>query len=230
MRNKQIIQEQFTTSSDIDALFRSVLDMGEIDLEESISMWYELLCRFKSQLTNRKYVGKLIKDFYLYIDTKHGQYGDYYTLSRNIIKYIIPAFRKYNDLIYIIYGHAKCGGIYYCHNYTPFCLACLIIENNADLVYKAIECLSNNTHMIDYNEKYCDYYGCSIGEFLNRTHSCFCNIVDDYSLKGEPIKLIGNEVKEALLSSLSLIQDETNLAECTIPIMSIIGYKFKKPK
>lgn len=230
MRNKQIIQEQFTTSSDIDVLFRSVLDMGEIDLEESISMWYELLCRFKSQLTNRKYVGKLIKDFYLYIDTKHGQYGDYYTLSRNIIKYIIPAFRKYNDLIYIIYGHAKCGGIYYGHSYTPFCLACLIIENNADLVYKAIECLSNNTHMIDYNEKYCDYYGCSIGEFLNRTHSSFCDIIDDYSLKGEPIKLIGNEVKEALLSSLSLIQDESNLAECTIPIMSIIGYKFKKPK
>jgi hypothetical protein len=228
MRNKRsIIQEQFKTSSDIDVLFRSVLDMGDIDLEESISMWYELLCRFKSQLTNRKYVGKLIKDFYLYIDKQHGQYGDYYTLSRNINKYIIPAFRKHKDLINIIYGHAKCGGVYYGHNYTPFCLACLIIENNADLVYKAIECLSNNTHMIDYKEKYYDYYGCSVGEFLNRTHSEFCNIVDDYSFNDTPINIIGNEVKDALIASLNLIKDDTDRAECTIPIMSIVGYKYK---
>ena len=223
-----IIQEQFKTSSDIDVLFRSVLDMGEIDLEESISMWYELLCRFQSQLTNRKYVGKLIKDFFLYIDTKHGQYGDYYLLSHNIIKYIIPAFIKHKDLVNIIYGHAKCGGVYYGHSYTPFCLACLIIENNADLVCKVIECLSNNTHMIDYNEKYYDYYGCSVGAFLNRTYSSFCNIVDDYRFHDAPINMIGDEVKEALVASLNLIKDESDKAECTVPIMSIIGYKIKK--
>lgn len=228
MENKYIIQEQFKTSSDIDILFRNVLDMGDIDIEESISMWYELLCRFRSQLTNRKLVGKLIKDFFLYIDTKHGQYGDYYTLSKNIKKYIIPAFKKHKDMIDIIYGHAKCGGVYYGHSYTPFCLACLIVENNADLVYKVIECLSNNTHMIDYNEKYYDYYGCSVGEFLNMTHSSFCNIVDDYSFRDAPINMIGDEVKEALIASLELIKDESDRAECTIPIMSIIGYIFKK--
>ena len=228
--DKNSIKQQFETSSEIDVLFRCVLDMGEINLNESISLWYDLLCRFRSNLTDRKYVGKLIKDFFLYIDTKHGQYGNFYALSKNINEFIIPAFRKHDSLVDIIYGYAKCGGVYYGHSYTPFCLACLIIENHADLVFKVIECLSNNTHMIDYKEKYYDYYGCSVGEFLNRTYSSFCNILDDYRFNGENINMIGNEVKETLIKSLDLIQDETLKAECTVPIMGIVGYNFKSDK
>ncbi len=84
--------------------------------------------------------------------------------------------------------------------------------------------------MMDYKEKHYEYYGCSVGEFLNRTYSSFCDIIVDYLYNREIINMIGNEVKEALINSLNLIQDESIKAECIVPVMGIIGYKFKSNK
>jgi uncharacterized protein YlzI (FlbEa/FlbD family) len=127
------------------------------------------------------------------------------------------------ELIYGLAGRASCLRN---SSYSPICLACFIVSNQAELADKIIEYLSRNQNIKDVKRfaHISNYVDFSPGKFLVYVYD-YVNILINGN--AEKKYVVTDKVKEVLFKSINLFDNKYIKAECIIPIMAIIGYDFK---
>ena len=205
---------------------RKVVNIELTDPDLAFSIWHELLCDYSAYLDHEDYIEVLVEDILNDIRDNHYEYFDKYMNGQVMMERVIPYLLKYPDMLELIYGVAGRASCIRDSGYSPICLACFIVSDQAEVTYKILEYLSRNQNIKDV--KRCghisNYIDFSVGKFL----ICVYDYVNILINGNEERKYVVTEkVKDVLLKSLDLFDDKCIKAECMIPIMAIIGYDYK---
>lgn len=128
-----------------------------------------------------------------------------------IIDKILPIIMTNDRLMELLFQYAGCGVEI---SYKPKLLACLIVSDKYESVYKVMSYLCNNKNMIFI----------SVGGFLCETYKYVDEILGGDSYNGIK-KDLSQNMKTILWDSLKLCYSAFDMAECKIPIICMIDHK-----
>ena len=223
MNRTDFISQQLDLKYYTEEEARKVVNMELTNPDQAFSIWHDLLCDYSTYLDHEDYIEALIEEVLNGIRDNHYEYFDKYMDGQVLMERVIPYLLKYPDMLEIIYGLAGRASCLRDSSYSPICLACFIVSNQAEVTYKIIEYLSRNQNIKDVKRfaHISNYIDFSPGKFLLYVYD-YVNIL----INGNDEKkyVVTDKVKDVLLKSLDLFDNRYIKAECMIPIMAIIGY------
>ena len=210
-------------------LIQCVIDMEEYDTDLAMEMWSNILSKYIDSLCYKYVVEDVVCRVFSSINEKYNKYDNVDYICEVMMQHVVPFFEKNYYLVDIIYGKTlNAGYIGYNQKFTPICLACFIIDDKPDLVYRIMGLLNKNKMM---SSQICSYFeedaekDFNIGKFLTATYEyvwwmLLSNTKKEFFSKYS----ISKSMKECLVESIKLISKKKERAECAIPIIAIANF------
>lgn len=210
-------------------LIQCVIDMEEYDTDLAMEMWRNILSKKIDTLCYKNVVEDVVCRVFSSINKKYNKYNNVDYICEVMMQHVVPFLEKNDYLVEIIYGNTlNAGYIGYNQNFTPICLACIIIDDKPDLVYRIMGLLYKNKMMSSPN---CSYFEeaaekeYNIGKFLTATYEyVWWMLLSDTKKEFFSKYRISERMKECLVESIKLITKKKERAECTIPILAIANF------
>ncbi len=203
---------------------QKIIDLERTNPDCAFSMWRDLLCDYSAYLNDEEYIKILIEEFLSSITDNYYKYFSKFQDGQAMMEHVLPYMIKYPEIIELIYSVAgRAGCLYHSSNHSALCLACFIVSDQAETTYDIIEYMSKNKVIKDVKRQYdiLNYVEFSVGKFLVKTYDYVNILINENGKKNYKIT---DNVKQTLLKSIELFDDKMIRAECTIPIMAMIGY------
>lgn len=192
----EALKDSWSTKKE--ALIKCIVYTEKYDGDMAMNMWLYLLQKNEKNIHNDE-------DFVYNVLSSFCEEYDNYT--ETIFSYVVPHLIKNSKLIELIFGQTKNSGTKYNLLFISDCIAGFILSDEPDIVYHIMTLLSNNKYLTDV----------TIGRILLQASNEVTNRIKN----GEKDKKVSVATKEALLSSLDLIKDKKERAECSIAIISL---------
>lgn len=209
----EILKDSWSTKKE--AIINCIVETELYDGSLAMDMWLYILKKNEKLLDSEEQTKCLVYDVIKRFYNKHERYCNTELVCKVLIEHIAPHIIHKEDLIYEIFGNAYNAGYVddgaFAHfsNYIPMLIACIFLQENAKIVSLLMKYLSQNKNMKDV----------SIGKLLIDANG-FIEVIQRYEEKFQRLYKVTPQVKDALLSSLDVIQDPEIKAECTIAILS----------
>ena len=158
----------------LNTLTQCVIDMEEYDTDLAMEMWRIILSKKIDSLCYKNVVKDVVCRVFSSINEKYNEYNNADYICEVMMQHVVPFLGKNDHLVEIIYGNTlNAGYIGYNQNFTPICLACFIIDDKPDLVYRIMGLLNKNKVMPTRNRPYFEEdteQKFNIGKFLTATY------------------------------------------------------------
>ena len=198
-------------SSKSDAISLCISEMTKYDVDTAFDMWLYILKNNSDLLSMERDSEYLVSDLIdKMVETLMARYDvEEYEI---FIKEIIPHMLKRQEILSILFGNTYNAGAQKLsfNDYMPKCFAYMFLIANSDTITNIMKMISSNKYMKDI----------TIGTFVMKSIKELKSIIEDDDIGNN--YSVTNDVKMELLSSLDLVKDSTERAECTVAILSIV--------
>lgn len=215
----EIIKDSWTLKnrSIINCIVETEVYNGSLAME----MWQYILKSNERLLTNKEELCGLIDNVFERFVIKYDK--DSFSSGRTcavILNHIIPHLKNNETLIDLLFGKTIDAGVtgvtYRNFHYIPGCMACLLLQEDTNVVRILMKALCNNPYLV--NLSIADMFN-KISEYINDVYRMSETYIE---LQYLPRKYeVSQEVKETLMYCLDQIKDKEERAECTIAILSL---------
>lgn len=198
-------------SSKRDAISLCISEMTKYDCDIAFDMWLYILKNNSDFLKKERDSEFLVSDM---IDKMVET-----LMSKNnvdekeaFIKEIIPRMLNRQEILSLIFGNTHCAGANSSlfNDYMPKCFAYMFLVANPDVISNIMKLMSSNKYMKDI----------TIGTFVMRSIKELKTIMEDDDIGNN--YSVTSDIKMELLSSLDLVKNSTEKAECTVAVLSIV--------
>ena len=185
-------------------IFNEICKKGQ----DGVEAWVNYICQY------HKFLGGDFCSEYTINDVVKRLLSKYYGTDHDVFMgEILPKILNNDRLLELMFQYAGCGIE---KSIKPKFLACLIVCDKCESVYKIINYLCNNKNMIFI----------SVGAFLCETYKYVVELLEREKNNSNSHKCeVSKKMKETLWDSLKFCYSSFDLAECKIPIICIITQK-----
>ena len=198
-------------SSKRNAISLCISEMTKYNSDIAFDMWQfilkdnsELLCKERdSEHLVSDLIGKMVETLMSRYDVDENE---------AFIKEIIPRMQNHQDILSLIFGNTYCAGARSITfiDYMPKCFAYMFLVANPNVIRNIMKLMSSNKYMKDI----------TIGTFVMRSITELKSILEEDDIGNN--YSVTSDIKMELLSSLDLVKDSTERAECNVAVLSIV--------
>ena len=206
----EILKDSWSSKSE--AITKCIAETEVYDSDIAMDMWLYILQQNREKLKEKDVAEKCVCNVVEKIEEKNKNKYDFWGREYEyviVLDHIAPYIVKRPEMIKLIFGESVNAGNYYSNHSVPSLIAGIFLQNKPQIASCVIEEMAKNRMMVDV----------TIGDLLRRAYELIEEVYKNTDLN--KLYSITPEVKEALLSSIELIKNESEKADCLITILSI---------
>ncbi len=205
----EVIKDRYPTKKE--SIINCIIETEKFDGDLAMDMWYYVLQNNKDSLKTKDGVEDLINALFFRLNVKYSKGLCYENTCNDCFDHLFPYILQKKEIIELIFLNSYDAGYseYYSY-YIPAFIACILLTEDTTAVKIFMESICQNKNLVNI----------TIGGLIRKTYEAIERV---YSYPNEfkrKYKITSN-VKEVLLSSLNMIENEEDRAECTIAFLSI---------
>ena len=203
----EVLKDSWSTKSEV--ITKCIVETEVYDGDVAMDMWLYILQKNRKELGEKDFAEKCVHNVLAKFEVlNRKQYDEWSSEYRVVLDHVAPYIIKSPELIKLIFGETAISGDYYPDHLVPSLIAGILLENKPQIVSCVINALAHNKKLTDV----------TIGDLLRKAYKLIEDVYDDSDIND--LYVFSPEVKKAILSSIDLVEDQKEKADCIITLLS----------